>query len=127
MAKRIGVKPSAASPGSERYVPESGDLVWFTISPQAGREQAGRRPAVVLSSRTYNARAGLCVVCPVTNQPKGYPFEVPLPAGLTVSGVVLSDHVKSADWQIRNAEYAGSVPDEVLDEVRAKLKPLLGV
>jgi mRNA interferase MazF len=100
--------------------------VWFSFSPQAGREQAGRRPALVLSPRTYNAKAGLCLVCPVTHQAKGYPFEVPLPDGLAVGGGVLSDHVKSADWQVRNAVYAGAATAEVLDEVCAKLKPLLG-
>jgi mRNA interferase MazF len=108
-------------------VPDAGDLVWFSFSPQAGREQAGRRPALVLSPRFYNSKAGLCVVCPVTNQSKGYPFEVHLPRGLAVEGVVLSDHVKSADWQVRNADYVGSAPSEVLDEVRAKLGPLLGM
>src|SRR5438045_2781762 len=105
MAKRTGANPSAASPGRKRYIPDTGDLVWFSFSPQAGREQAGRRPAVVLSSRVYNSRVGLCLVCPVSNQAKGYPFEVELPAGLAIGGVVLSDHVKSADWQVRNAEY----------------------
>ena len=81
---------------------------------------------MVLSPRVYNERAGLCAVCPVTSRAKGYPFEVALPAGLDVSGVVLSDHIKSADWQVRNAEYLCPAPAEVLAEVRAKLKPLLG-
>jgi mRNA interferase MazF len=126
MAKRTGGKPSGGSRGSREYVPHRGDLAWFSFSPQAGREQAGRRPALVISPRSYNARSGLCVVCPVTSQAKGYPFEVALPAGLAVAGVVLSDHLKSADWQARDAEYAGAAPAEVLDEVRAKIKPLLG-
>jgi mRNA interferase MazF len=107
-------------------VPDSGDLVWFSFSPQAGREQAGRRPALVLSPRGYNSKSGLCVVCPVTSQAKGYPFEVLLPTGLALAGVVLSDHVKSADWQVRDAEYADVAPPEVVEEVRAKIKPLLG-
>jgi mRNA interferase MazF len=98
----------------------------MSFSPQAGREQAGRRPALVLSPRTYNAKIGLCLVCPVTSRAKGYPFEVALPDGLPVGGVVLSDHVKSADWEARNAQYAGAAPAEVLGEVRAKLVPLLG-
>jgi len=127
MAKRTGGTPSGAKPGSRRYVPNAGDLAWFSFSPQSGREQAGRRPALVVSPRTYNGPAGLCVVCPVTTLSKGYPFEVPLPAGLAVSGVVLSDHVKSADWRTRNAEYAGAAPAELLDEVRSKLGPLLGM
>jgi mRNA interferase MazF len=104
-----------------------GDLVWFSFSPQAGREQAGRRPALVLSPRSYNGNTGLCLVCPVTAQAKGYPFEVVLPEGLPVQGVVLGDHVKSADWQARNAEHVGSAPAEVLAQVRARLGPLLGM
>jgi mRNA interferase MazF len=101
--------------------------VWFSFSPQAGREQAGRRPALVLSPSSYNERAGLCIICPITSQAKGYPFEVPLPGGLPVSGVVLSDHLKSADWRVRSAQYAGVATAEVLAEVKAKLKPLLGM
>jgi mRNA interferase MazF len=91
-----------------------------------GREQAGRRPALVLSPRAYNAKSGLCILCPITSQAKGYPFEVELPAGLAVAGVVLSDHLKSADWQGRAVEPAGVAPPELLAEARAKLKPLLG-
>jgi mRNA interferase MazF len=114
-------------PGSEAYVPDTGDLVWFSFSPHAGREQAGRRPALVLSPRTYNAKTGLCLVCPVTGHVKGFPFEVLLPEGLPVAGVVLSDHVKNNDWRDRRAEYIDSVPATVLDEVRGKLLPLLGM
>ena len=114
MAKRTGAKPKGARPGDgSAYIPEIGDLVWFSFSPQAGREQAGRRPALVLSPRGYNERAGLRVVCPVTSQRKGYPFEVSLPGGLAVAGVVLSEHVKSADWEAREAEYADKAPAEV--------------
>jgi mRNA interferase MazF len=126
MEKRTGGKPSGAKHGRQPYVPDTGHLVWFSFSPQAGREQAGRRPALVLSPSSYNARAGLCVICPITSQVKEYPFEVPLPDGLPMSGVVLSDHLRSADWRARSAEYAGVAPTEVLSEVRAKLKPLLG-
>ncbi len=127
MAKRTGDRRSAGRRGSVRYVPDTGDLVWFSFSPQAGREQAGRRPGLVLSPRSYNAKASLCLVCPVTEQAKGYPFEVELPEGLPVQGVVLSDHLKSADWRERKAEPIGAVPAKVLDEVRAKLRPLLGL
>ncbi len=109
------------------YVPDSGDLVWLTFDPQRGREQSGRRPALVLSPGTYNAKTGLALVCPVTSRVKGYPFEVPLPAGLPIAGVVLADHVKSLDWQERRAEPAGRVPSEVLLEVLARLAPLLGL
>jgi mRNA interferase MazF len=81
----------------------------------------------VLSARSYNEKAGLCLVCPVTGQAKGYPFEVALPEGMPVAGVVLSDHVKSADWRVRNIAYAGQAPDVVLAEVRSRLRPLIGM
>jgi mRNA interferase MazF len=99
----------------------------LSFSPQAGREQAGRRPALVISPYAYNAKVGLCVVCPVTSHAKGYAFEVVLPEGLPVQGVVLADHLKSADWNERGSELIASAPAEVLDEVRAKLRPLLGI
>jgi len=110
-----------------RYVPERGDLVWLTFNPQAGREQTGRRLALVLSPSPYNRRASLALVCPITNQAKGYPFEVALPEGLSISGVVLADHVKSADWAARRAQFAAKAPSEVIAEVTAKLRPLLGL
>jgi mRNA interferase MazF len=102
-------------------------LVWLSFTPQAGREQAGRRPGLVLSPRSYNAKVGLCLVCPATQHAKGYVFEVALPTGLPVQGVVLADHVKSADWQEWGSEHIAIVPAEVLEEVRAKLKPVLGM
>jgi mRNA interferase MazF len=110
-----------------RYVPERGDLLWLTFDPQAGREQAGRRPALVLSPLAYNRRASLALVCPITRQAKGYPFEVTLPSGLPLSGVVLADHLKSADWAARRAQFAARAPAEVLAEVTAKLRPLLSL
>jgi mRNA interferase MazF len=125
MKKRTGGLRSGEKRGS--YAPDAGDLVWLSFSPQAGREQAGRRPALILSSRTYNAKSGLCVACPITNQVKGYPFEVDLPEGLPVQGAVLSDHVKSADWEMRKSEWIGRAPIEVVEQVRAKLKPLVGI
>ena len=108
------------------FVPEAGDFVWLTFDPQAGREQAGRRPALVLTPRTYNAKSGLALVCPITNQVKGYPFEVAVPAGHGTTGVILADHVKSVDWKARRSEKLGHCPTEVIDEVRARLAPLLG-
>jgi mRNA interferase MazF len=111
---------------SAGYVPETGDLVWLTFDPQAGREQAGRRPALVLSPKAYNAKSGLALVCPITNQAKGYPFEVAVPASHGTSGVILADHVKSVDWRVRRAERVGRCPTEVIDDVRARLAPLLG-
>jgi mRNA interferase MazF len=112
---------------AERYVPERGDLIWLTFDPQAGREQAGRRPALVLSPAAYNARARLAVVCPITNQIKGYPFEVVLPEGLPIRGAILVDHLKSLDWTQRRAEPAGRVPAEMMSEVLARLRALLGL
>lgn len=110
-----------------RYVPDAGDLVWLTFDPQAGREQRGRRPALILSPRTYNSRSGLALACPITSHRKGYPFEVALPDDAEVSGVVLADHVKSVDWRERRAARAASAPIGVLTEVREKLRPLLGL
>src|SRR5512136_3155042 len=92
------------------YIPERGDAVWITLDPQAGHEQGGRRPALVLSPAAYNGRVGLALLCPITSQRKGYPFEVALPAGLKIQGVVLADQVKSLDWQIRRAERVEVVP-----------------
>ncbi|HXI40578.1 MAG TPA: endoribonuclease MazF [Bryobacteraceae bacterium] len=108
------------------FVPDAGDLIWLTFDPQAGHEQAGRRPALVLSPKLYNQKAGLALVCPVTSQIKGYPFEVPVPAGCGVNGVILADHVKSADWKARQAMRIGRVPTLALNEVLARLAPLLG-
>lgn len=108
------------------YVPEAGDFVWLTFDPQAGREQAGRRPALVLSPKIYNAKSGLALACPITNHAKGYPFEVAVPVGHAVTGVILSDHLKSVDWKARSAEKVGHCTSEVIDEVRARLAPLIG-
>ena len=107
------------------YVPERGDAIWINFNPQAGHEQAGRRPAIVLSPQSYNGKVGLCLLCPITNKAKGYPFEVSIPADLGVTGVVLSDQVKSLDWQVRNAEFIAQLPETVTSEVLKKLKSLL--
>ena len=106
--------------------PDAGDFVWLTFDPQAGREQAGRRLALVLSPKLYNTKSGLALVCPITNQAKGYPFEVVVPAGHGTTGVILVDHLKSIDWKARHGERLGRCPDEVVGEVRAKLAALLG-
>ena len=108
------------------YLPEAGDFVWLTFDPQAGREQAGRRPALVLSPGIYNAKSGLALVCPITNQAKGYPFEVPVPTGCGATGVILADHINSIDWKALRAEKLGPCPTETLEEVRARLAPPLG-
>ena len=110
---------------SDPYVPGRGDLIWLSFDPQAGREQAGRRPALVLSPAAYNGRARLALVCPITSQRKGYPFEVAHPPGLPISGVILADDLKSVDWDVRRAERVGSAPSNTLGEVLAKLQPLL--
>lgn len=107
------------------YVPGRGDVVWLTFDPQAGHEQAGRRPAVVVSPKAYNGKVGLAVFCPVTKQAKGYPFEVLIPEGLEVEGVVLSDQVKNLDWQARRAEYVCKLPQHAMIEVIKKLNTLL--
>lgn len=109
------------------YVPETGDFVWLTFDPQAGHEQAGRRPALVLSPGVYNAKSGLALVCPITNQAKGYPFEVAVPAGHGATGVILADHVRSIDWKARQAAKLGRCPIDRVEEVRARLAPLLGL
>jgi mRNA interferase MazF len=110
---------------SRTYVPRCGDVVWITLNPQAGYEQAGRRPAVVLSPQSYNGKTGLAIFCPITSQIKGYPFEVIIPAGLSVAGAVLSDQVKSLDWRARNAELICTLPTETISEVLQKLGTLL--
>jgi mRNA interferase MazF len=102
------------------YAPDRGDVVWLIFSPQAGHEQAGRRPAVVLSPKAYNAKVGLFLVCPLTTQQKGYPFEVEVPGGLPVSGVILADQIKSLDWRARQAEFICSLPDGTVHELLAK-------
>jgi mRNA interferase MazF len=107
------------------YVPERGDAVWISLNPQAGHEQGGRRPAVVLSPSAYNGKVGLAILCPITNQIKGYPFEVPLPKELSVTGVILADQVKSLDWRARRAEYISTLPEETLSQVLETLATLL--
>ena len=108
-----------------RYVPDRGDVVWLEFDPPAGHEQAGRRPALVVSPRVYNRRAGLAVCCPITSQVKGYPFEVLLPDEFPVSGAVLADQVKSLDWRVRRAKRACAAPISVLAEAIEKILTLL--
>jgi len=107
------------------YIPESGDIVWITFNPQAGHEQAGRRPALVLSPSVYNRKVGLALLCPITSQIKGYPFEVKIPDGLDVSGAILSDQVKNLDWKARNVSFGCKVPSATFNEVLQKLNTLL--
>jgi mRNA interferase MazF len=107
-------------------IPQPGDLIKIDFDPQAGREQAGWRPALVVSEALYNGRSNLALICPITNQAKGYPFEVPLPTGCALQGVVLADHVKSADLKARGAKHVGAAPKEVLDAVRSYIALLIG-
>ena len=107
------------------YVPGRGDLIWLQFNPQAGHEQAGHRPALVISPVAYNRRVGLALCCPITSQVKGYPFEVALPSGLEVEGVILSDQLRSLDWRARKAKRISRVPNEVLDEAVGKLLALV--
>ena len=107
------------------YVPDRGDLVWLEFTPQAGSEQRGRRPALVLSPKIYNGKVGLALFCPITSKIKGYPFEVELPDGTAVSGVVLSDQLKSLDWRSRKVKFIQRVSSDVMAMVSARVLPLL--
>ena len=106
-------------------IPQRGDLVWLNFNPQAGHEQAGHRPALVLSPREYNAKASVALFCPVTSTVKGYPFEVELPSGGQIVGAVLADQVRSLDWRARRLAFAGAARPSVVSEVLGKLNALL--
>lgn len=107
------------------YCPKRGDIVWLTLTPQAGHEQAGHRPALTLSPESYNKKVGLALFCPITTQIKGYPFEVLVPTGLKASGAILSDQVKSLDWKARHAQFYCRISESTLSEVFSKLGILL--
>ena len=108
-----------------RYVPARGDLVWLNFTPQAGHEQAGHRPALVLSPAAYNDKTGLMLCCPVTSQVKGYPFEVLLNADSPARGAVLCDQVRSVDWRARKARRAGDAGAAAMEQVLARVRVLL--
>lgn len=108
-----------------RYVPSRGEVVWISFNPRIGHEQAGRRPALVISPASYNGKVGLAILCPITSRVKGYPFEVSIPPDLDVGGVVLSDQVKSLDWRARKAEFICRLPQSATLEVLDKLSTLL--
>jgi mRNA interferase MazF len=112
---------------SRSYIPDVGDVVWIEFSPQVGHEQIGRRPGVVLSPQIYNEKAGLAIICPVTSQVKGYPFEVVLPAKLQVRGVILADQIRSLDWRQRRVQKFGKLSSAVLDEVRQRIAAVIGL
>lgn len=109
------------------YVPDRGHIVWLQFNPQAGHEQAGHRPALVVSPAAYNGRTGLALCCPITSQVKGYPFEVRLGDNPVVTGVVLADQVKNLDWRARGVRFATEADSSVVEEVAAKLAALLRV
>lgn len=107
------------------YIPERADVIWISLDPQIGQEQRGRRPALVLSPAAYNGRVGLVLLCPITSQVKGYPFEVALPDGLPVTGVVLADQVKSLDWKARQCARLCAIPEQLVVQVLRRLNTLL--
>ena len=123
MKRSIGGRPLATKPGD--YCPEAGDLIWIDLDPTVGHEQSGRRPAIVLSPHSYNAAAGLCVICPITSRVRGYPFEATLPDGASFRGAVLADQPRSIPWDKRPIKQAGRAPERVLTEVRERLAALL--
>ena len=107
------------------YVPDRGDAIWITLDPQAGHERASRRPALVLSPQAYNDKTSLVLACPITNQIKGYPFEVLIPSGLPVTGAILSDHLKSLDWRARQTARICALPAATVTETLARLRAIL--
>ena len=109
------------------YQPDRGDFVYLDFTPNAGTEQGGRRPALVLSPRDFNIRTGLMFACPITHQTKGSPFEVALPRGVKISGVVLSDHMRSVDWIARNAEFYSHANEEIMCEVLGRIEAILAI
>ena len=107
------------------YIPHRGDIVWINFNLQAGHEQAGKRPALILSPKNYNSKVGLAILCPITSKQKGYPFEIQIPKGLSISGVILSDQAKSMDWKIRNTEFICKLDNEFVEQVLQRLHTLL--
>ena len=104
---------------------KSGDAVWLDFNPQLGHKQAGKRPAIVISPLAYNQKVGLALFCPITSHAKGYPLEVAIPKNSKISGVVLSDQIKSLDWQSRNVTFIAELPKSVIEEVSMKTKTLI--
>lgn len=110
---------------AKQYTPNRGDIVWLNFTPQAGHEQMGKRPALVLSPKHYNSKVGLAIFCPITSNKKGYPFEVDIFDTKKIKGVILSDQVKSLDWEIRKTTFVEKVPEKVIKECVLKIKALL--
>jgi mRNA interferase MazF len=108
----------------KNYIPERGDIVWISFNPQAGKEQSGHRPAIVLSHKEYNKRIGLAIMCPITNKVKGYPFEVAIKFD-EIKGVMLADHIKNLDWKERNASFIGKAPEHIIEEVTTLINTII--
>ena len=111
---------------ARRYVPDRGDIVWLQFNPQAGHEQSGRRPVLVVSPKAYNDKVGLAIFCPITTSIKGYPFEVLLPEKHKARGAILTDQIKSLDWRVRDAKKIARAPKVTIHEVLAKIQLLVG-
>lgn len=107
------------------YAPDRGDIIWINFNPQSGKEQMGRRPAFVVSPIEYNRKVGLAIVCPITSQIKGYPFEVLISEKQATEGVIIADQVKNLDWKVRKAEFIEKATQEITEEVVAKLSLLI--
>lgn len=121
--KLTGVKRLEKKSG--KYIPERGDILWLHFLPQAGHEQAGKRPALCLSPKLYNERTNLGLFCPITSKQKGYPFEVFLPANCPVKGVILADQIRSLNWNVRRASFITKISEDTLKEVLEKIQLLL--
>lgn len=113
------------TPSDYNYIPNRGDIVYLDFDPTKGHEQQGYRPAFVISPRRYNEKSYLALFMPITKQQKGYPFEVLLPSDLKIQGVILADHIKSLYWKIRGVQFVESAPESLIEEVQAKIEPLL--
>jgi mRNA interferase MazF len=111
----------------KNYIPEQGDLIWLEFTPQAGHEQSGLRPALVVSPASYNGAVGLALMCPITSKIKGYPFEVLLPKKSKIQGTILSDQIKSLDWRIRKAKFIAKASTQVLEETIEKIQAIISI
>ena len=112
-------------PHGKSYIPDQGDLIWIEFNPQAGHEQAGLRPALVISPASYNGAVGLALMCPITSKVKGYPFEVLLSKKFKISGAILSDQIKNLDWRVRKAKFISKAPTEIVKEVIEKVHTII--
>ncbi len=116
---------SEMKPGKKKYIPDRGDIVWLVFNPQTGREHSGKRPALVISPKAYNAKVGLAIFCPITSKKKGYPFEVEINIKDKVDGVILSDQIKSLGWRQREAKFIVKANIKILTEVLDKISLLI--